>query len=267
MSKFKLKKSKDKIEFHEDYVLFKNISKLPPLIYSSTAPTHEISTLKINPYTFFRRAGIIPYTYYEGEIIFFFNIFSGSDRDKKIDQELSDFGGKVEKGENFIQGACNEALEESLGIFNFVNKTNEIASISTALFTTDRSYIILLVPIIIHSNPQDLIDLFQERMEKVQDLNTVDMRKFLTNIKGFKLPELDIGTTPVEDWYPEKAKIKREMKFNPDESQALIFVNGTDLSSLIDGKDVEIADDIYYPQLYFAIRDRLVASQTLHDLL
>jgi len=190
---------------------------------------------------------------------FFFNIFSGTDRSKKITAELSDFGGRVEADENFIQGACHELLEESLGIFNFLNKDNEIASISNALFTTDRAYIIMLVPIILHCSPDEISKLFQRRRQEIETLDPSKLRHFISKIDNFKAPTLDITVNIDTTWNKDKngIKSKRKFDFNYLESHNIVYINKDNLIKLLhDDISFLHEEKNKYPELYFAIKDR-----------
>jgi len=66
-----------------------------------------------------KRAGIIPYCIYNDEIHFALGV------DGQYG-ELTDFGGGLERGENFIKTASRELLEESCGIFNFTKSDYKI---------------------------------------------------------------------------------------------------------------------------------------------
>lgn len=257
----------------QNKVSFSRIDVQPPLIYKSTASTFEVPTSKIEYDIHFRRAGIIPYTYYNGETIFFFDVFSGSDRTKIIKGELADFGGKVEDDENFIQAACRETLEESLGIFNFLGKDNEIASISQAVFTYDRAYIILLVPIIIYTTPYEIVELYNQRRKEVENVDFKQIKRFLNNIKNFELPELDIDNVEIDyKWNPKPEKQKWYKQFNYMESKYILPVSIQNLDKLLNNEKTMTPEELheimnYYPSLYFAISDRLNNSTTIKNMI
>lgn len=61
------------------------------------------------------RSGVILYTYHNNKLYFGFGV-------DKVYNEFSDFGGKIESGENVIETAIRELNEESLGLFQLTKK-------------------------------------------------------------------------------------------------------------------------------------------------
>ena len=259
------------------YIRFDDIHSSPPFPSSSKAQSHLIKCSKIGPRIYFRRSGIIPYTFYNNEFVFFFNVFVGNDMDTgNTVLELSDFGGKVEKNETFITGAINETFEESLGLFNFLGQENEIASITQAIYSEDRSIIILLVPIIISQSPDELIEIFSNRRNNIADIDRNNVRSFL-NINIPKKPRLDIeGTETIIDWMFGRKSIERKSIYNIKETKDILYISGENLLKLIDGELIKISRKItkhvrgtytVYPFLYYIISDRLKETDAINELI
>ena len=238
------------------------ISGIPP-IRSSTAKSNIAHCSRIPDYQF-KRAGIIPYTTFEGELIFFFNIFSGDEDGKDIEAELSDFGGRVER-ESFLPAATNELFEESLGLFDFVGKEQQVSTVSHAVYVEDRTLIILFTPVELKCRPSELVSQFQ-RLKNLTDrkrVTKVDLRnmgrsmKPTLNMQVQRVLRTDVENTPL-----------RKKKFNPEESTALIYIPRNKLLELIEGETVALPDDLdipydSYPQIYPIISRRLKETSVI----
>jgi hypothetical protein len=243
-------------------VKFENIHVNPPLAYMSKSENSNSESYKLDPFLKFKKSGLLLYTKYKEETIFFMAVFTGTDRDKKIEAELCDFGGKVESDENFIQAAVNETLEESLGIFNFKNKENEIASISEAIFTMDRALIYLLTPITINLKPKEYIELFDSRKKQISEEK--NKYKYISEIEDFEYPELDLQNTNKNKFnYNTKSKNTRK-DFNYNEIRNIVYISHENLIKLINNETVALPKSLAkslnmtnYPKLYFAVADRL----------
>jgi len=100
-----------------------------------------------------KRAGIIPYTFHEGKIIF------GMGIDHKF-QELTDFGGgaRYTKDKDAVVGALREFTEESLHVFGPLFPE----SIQNAIVSYTQVMAIFFV--YINVNPRHASLLFQERV-------------------------------------------------------------------------------------------------------
>ena len=85
--------------------------------YSNLYFSSKTNTNVIPEFRKFKRAGIIPYTVISGIKYFCLGV------DSKYGT-LTDFGGGVKKHEDFVEAACRELEEESLGIFDFTSKEN-----------------------------------------------------------------------------------------------------------------------------------------------
>jgi hypothetical protein len=83
--------------------------------YDSYYKSYKSKIKKIPKNIKFLRSGVIPFTYIDDVK----HYCMGYDFNYGT---LTDFGGGVKKGENFLIAGCRELYEESLGIFNFLNK-------------------------------------------------------------------------------------------------------------------------------------------------
>jgi len=256
----------------EPIIIFEDTSKAPPIIYKSKAETAEQLTYKIDPQLYFLKSGLLLYTKYKDELIFFLAVFTGTDREKIIAAELCDFGGKVESNENFIQGAIHETLEESLGVFNFVNQENEIASISKAVFTLDRAIIYLLTPIIIDLKPLKYVELFKKRRNEISSITNT--REFISKIEEYNYPKLDLKNKKQQVInFLSKFENKRKTNFNHNEIRDIVYISHSDLIKLVNNETVPLPEKLAkilnmenYPKLYFAVADRLRKSSVFEKL-
>lgn len=105
----------------------------------------------------FSRAGIIPYTIIDNKKFFCLGI-------DNTYGTLTDFGGGVKKYENFVEAACRELEEESLGIFNFTTKElmEKVRKNSTTIYDSNTAILFLHVHI---ENIMDIIDLYDYKFK------------------------------------------------------------------------------------------------------
>ena len=105
----------------------------------------------------FSRAGIIPYTIVNNKKYFCLGVDS-------MYGTLTDFGGGVKRYENFVEAACRELEEESLGIFNFTSKElmEKVRKNSTTIYDCNTAIIFLNVKI---ENINDIIDLYEYKFK------------------------------------------------------------------------------------------------------
>jgi len=106
----------------------------------------------------FKRAGIIPYTIIEDKKYFCLGV------DSKYGT-LTDFGGGIKKEETFIEGACRELEEESLGIFDFTSEKDikNITDYSKTIY--DGTTAILFVHVKVN-DLNSVVEEFHRRMNK-----------------------------------------------------------------------------------------------------
>lgn len=105
----------------------------------------------------FNRAGIIPYTIIDNKKYFCLGIDA-------MYGTLTDFGGGVKRYENFVEAACRELEEESLGIFNFTSKEliDKVRKNSVTIYDSNTAIIFLHVKI---ENTDDIIDLYDYKFK------------------------------------------------------------------------------------------------------
>ena len=105
----------------------------------------------------FNRAGIIPYTVINNKKFFCLGVDA-------MYGTLTDFGGGVKRSENFVEAACRELEEESLGIFDFTTKElmDKVRKNSTTIYDSYTAIIFLNVKI---ENIDDIIDLYDYKFK------------------------------------------------------------------------------------------------------
>lgn len=86
------------------------------------------------------RAGVIPYVIHEGSVMILLVL------DCRYGQ-LTDAGGKVKDGENWIDAALREGDEETRNIFSFRDRQEEILDTGTVLFNYYKNMASILVPV------------------------------------------------------------------------------------------------------------------------
>lgn len=249
------------------FVMFQKTIATIPAIRTSTAKAGVAHCNEIPDYRF-KRAGIIPYTRVEGELIFFLNIFSGDEDGIDIKAELSDFGGRVDSRESFLECATNELFEESLGLFNFVGKEKLVSAVSHALYVEDRTLIVLFTPVELKCRPSELVSQFRElkSLTERKSLTKTDLCKMNRSIK----PTLNLQVSHVVRTDVENASLRKK-KLAPEESVQLIFISSDKLLELIEGETVQLPDDLdipydSYPQIYPIIRRRLKETSIIDYL-
>jgi hypothetical protein len=192
-----------------------------PLPYAAGKNIIQSSCSTVDQLTPFGRAGLLPFARRGDQVIVFFNLFRGTDRGVKV-MELSDLGGRVEDGENFVRGACQEAYEETLGIFNFLGQESNLRKLSQVSYNEDRSVITMAVPITLDVDPLDLVTLYSQVKK---DINgpplTLDLlppknlqpRHILNRHYGLSTPKLGFAAQPtrVKDIrHPSKKRSPRK---------------------------------------------------------
>lgn len=107
------------------------------LYFSHKAKTHSISSKHK-----FLRSGVIPYTVVNEKKYFCLGV------DAKYGT-LTDFGGGLKRGEDFVIGACRELQEESLGIFDFTSeeKIKKVRENSVTIYDSSVAVIFVNVKI------------------------------------------------------------------------------------------------------------------------
>ena len=104
----------------------------------------------------FKRAGIIPYTMFNGVRHYLMAI------DSKYN-ELTDFGGQVKSRESFIDAACREFHEESLGFFDYTSEEYRALVRDSSFAIHDERETIILFQEIECSDPAAIIEEYKRR--------------------------------------------------------------------------------------------------------
>lgn len=225
-----------KVVDQTNQIVFKDITTYPPGLLKTTAPLKAARCVNIPLDVYFRRASIVFFAKIEEEFYYFFNIYSGFDRGVKIDAEISDFGGKVEIGETYIDAAISEALEESMGVFNFVGQNEKIRDNSMAVYSTDRALIMIMCPIIINNSLENISKVFTSQKAKIMENKNNNFSTLMEVIYDFKYPEI-VNTNNKK--YKKKKFIMRNTKFNPEESTDIIYVKSDVLERVLNNEKVK----------------------------
>lgn len=117
--------------------------------------SQKSETSLISPSIKFKRAGVIPYTQIDDKKYFCMGI------DYKYGT-LTDFGGGVKRIENFVEAACRELEEESLGIFDFTTpeKMDKVRKNSITVYDSSTAIIFLQVKV---DSIDEIVKIFQQR--------------------------------------------------------------------------------------------------------
>lgn len=109
------------------------------------------------------RAGIIPYTMYDGKLYFGFGVDTTYG-------DLTDFGGGVQKSDkNPINGAIREFREESLGVFDPICDEDIYTKY---MIYTDK---ILTILVYYDVNPKCIIDNFRQKVSSIEKPEVKDI--------------------------------------------------------------------------------------------
>jgi hypothetical protein len=104
----------------------------------------------------FKRAGIIPYAMFNGVRHYLMAI------DSKYN-ELTDFGGQVKNRESFIDAACREFHEESLGFFDYTSDESKALVRESSFAIHDDKETIILFQEIECSDPTAIVEEYKRR--------------------------------------------------------------------------------------------------------
>jgi hypothetical protein len=255
-------------------VKFTNSRSFPPSVSESRSKLNLVRCEDIPTTYYFRRSGLVFYSRGENDLEFYFNIFAGTDMGKTITAEISDFAGRVNPKESFIRGATMEALEESLGVFNFVGKEDTIAKVSHAVYSEDRSTVMIFCPIVIPStNKYSIPTIFGFMKDKIESSGVFTHKELELKINGFERPTIDSGK--IRHRLQKLPKASRKNTFNPDESIAIVHMNSRELISLIDDQEVEMSQKLadetgldfeHFPILYRVIKRMMKDTKVIEVL-
>jgi hypothetical protein len=107
----------------------------------------------------FLRSGVIPFTVNDGKKFFCLGI------DEKYGT-LTDFGGGVKRGEHFLDAACRELEEESLGIFDFRSESCIEKLKTNSITIHDCNTAIVFINIHIE-NMNEIVKLYNKRYSDI----------------------------------------------------------------------------------------------------
>jgi hypothetical protein len=254
-----------------DFVTSSKESKIPQP-YASTSSVIQCLCSSIDPSKIFRRAGIIPFTMTSKGPIIFLTLFNGKDRGTPV-IELSDFGGTVEKDENFVRTACHETAEESLGLFNFTGKENIIRQNSFVSYTEDCSVIIMATPITISCKPIDISLIYTKLKEKINGPLEVEGTLPRKNFVSREIMTFSPKICQLIEWSEVKQSLlpsddnERDILFNANETANIVYITLEDIKIMLKGEPCPMPKDLYsvtgsrytnYPPLYFVVAKHLV---------
>lgn len=245
------------------------------LPYESKADLQIMPTKNVQRCRAFGRSGFIPFAKHNDDIIMFFVLFRGEDREFIV-CELSDFGGRTENQENFVRSACYETLEESLGIFNFLGQECAIRELGMSCFSEDMAVITTAVPVELNIHPVEvctsynrLKKMFNDKPKNATDVpkKNFQCRKILEeNNKIFDQPLTRLPLTKDRSSFVCGDDKVRHNYFNCNETSHVVYMTLSDVKSLLCKEAVFMPEQLFrltggyythYPPFYFAIASKL----------
>jgi hypothetical protein len=128
---------------------------------------------------YFRRAGVIPYTYINVKMETCEGIITKKEKFfcLGIDSEygnLTDFGGGIKKYETFTGAASRELFEESLGLFNFSSQS--LYECSEAVYDTNMIIMFINVKISDNATMEDLDKMIKKYYNNYSNTTTSETK-------------------------------------------------------------------------------------------
>ena len=251
--------SDNNIVIHQNYTI--------PLPYDSNFKSIYIPSKEVNPNLIFGRSGLLPFLMTDKGPVILFTIYKGYDRGVPV-LEMSDFGGRTEKGENFIATACWEAAEESLGLVNFIDKNSSITKESLSSYNEDFSVIVTAVPTMYNGDINDFVEDYSSVKEELNgELEMCDeMPSEVRHDRKIIFKERVITRLELLNNCEEKEGKTRGGSFNSNETRHIVYVTLENLKRMLSGKRCPIPPDLYqslnksyyyYPKIYFAIANHV----------
>lgn len=237
-----------------------------PLPYNSTFESKYMKTREINPYIKFGRSGIIPFLRFNGEPIILLTVYKGLDRGVPV-LNISDFGGRTEKGEDFLTTACWEAAEESLGLVNFIDRNNSILQESQSSYNIDLSVIVTAVPTKYNGDINELVynysSIKKEINGELEDNYSLPDR--IINNRTIIFQEREIEKLELVNTSEDIAGKARGGSFNSNETRHIVYVTLKDIKKILKNRrcplpynlSCVVKDYYYYPAIYFAVANHL----------
>lgn len=239
-----------------------------PLPYDSDFKSRSMPSRDINPNLIFGRSGLLPFLMTDEGPVILFTIYKGYDRGVPV-LEMSDFGGRTEKGEDFITAACWEASEESLGLVNFINRNNSILLESKSSYNEDFSVIVTAVPTKYNGDINDFVrdySIVKEELNgKLEAHNEMPNKVRLSRKVIFEereINKLELLNNSEEDTL---GKIRTGI-FNSNETRHIAYVGLENVKKMLKGEKCPIPADLYsslgknyyyYPKIYFGIANHV----------
>lgn len=247
------------IVIHQNYTI--------PLPYDSDFKSISIPSKEVNPNLIFGRSGLLPFLMTDKGPVILFTIYKGYDRGIPV-LEMSDFGGRTERGEDFITTACWEAAEESLGLVNFIDRDNSIKKESLSSYNEDFSVIVTAVPTMYNGNINELVGNYSSIKEELNgELETRDeMPSEVRHNRKIIFEEREITKLELLNNCEEKSGKTRGGSFNTNETRHIVYVTLENVKEMISGKRCPIPPDLYsslnksyyyYPKIYFGIANHV----------
>lgn len=243
-----------------------------PIPYASVSGITQMPCSLINPNKVFRRAGLIPFTSTKNGPIIFLTLYKGWDRGNPV-IELSDFGGKVEKEENFVRALCFETLEESLGLFDFLGNEDIIRNNAFASFTDDCSVITMVTPISLKCEPLE-VTVIQAALKldingPLEEPHVYPHKKYFDRSLLEKSPKLAklIGKTKGERKLLSSDMESRTSTFNANETTNIVYLTLAEAKTLLRQETCPMSTELYiatgsrytnFPPLYFVVAKHLL---------
>lgn len=251
---------------HEDEMPPRKVSEYSiPLPYNSTSESKLIKSSEINPALIFGRSGIIPFLVTDEGPVILLTIYKGLDRGRRV-LNMSDFGGRREKGENFLTTACWEAAEESLGLVNFINCNNSILKESYSSYSEDLSVIVTAVPTKYNGDISGLVcdysSIKKEFNGELEDDFSLPLH--INNDRSIIFHERDVERLELVNTGKDKVYKPRCGIFNSNETRHIVYIKLEDIKKMLTGFKCPVpyvlsclVDYYYYPKIYFAIAKHL----------
>lgn len=241
-----------------------------PIPYASVSSITQAQCSLINPNKTFRRAGLIPFTQSKKGPIIFLTLYKGWDRGNPV-IELSDFGGKVEKGENFVRAACFETLEESLGLFDFLGNEDIIRQKAFASYTDDCSVITMVTPIDLKCDPIE-VTLTQAKLKldingPLEEEDVFPHKNYFNRSLLEEVPKLAKLSNKIEERkFISSDMEQRTSSFNANETTNIVYLTLEEAKTLLRKESCAMSTELYsatgnryvhFPSLYFVVAKHL----------
>jgi len=261
-----VKRDRQFFSHREEAMLFEVPEYCIPLPYESTSDSKCVKSSDINPGLIFGRSGIIPFLVTDEGPVILLTVYKGLDRGKKV-LNMSDFGGRTEKGEDFLTTACWEAAEESLGLVNFIDRNNSILKESQSSYNEDLSVIVTAVPTKYDGDINDLVSDYSILKKDFNgELEDDDfLPPFVGHNRSIVFHDKDVERLELVNKAEDTLHKTRYGTFNTNETRYLVYVKLKDVKRILSGVKCPLPCDLssivqeyhYYPKIYYAVSKHL----------